>query len=235
MTDCYAPIFDHNYPGMLAISLLLWKINESEHYPLLKHKAKSDAVLLDALEFQKLQSGDQAVFKKVYDAYFGLAIFVVKRCGMNHEEALDIVQDSFIKLFQKANQIKSRETLKSWLMTIARNQAMDYRRKQKLVKKHAESERLNQRQSDEWITGLINDEQLHEMQILVLGELIDDIQEKTKDATFSLFYREGLSIKEIAKHQNEPISTITNRLSRLRKRFREKFEAHLDKLNNSVY
>jgi len=220
---------------MQGIPLLLWELNESIQHPLLNQNVKSDAVLLDALEFQKLQSGDQAVFKKVYDAYFGLAIFVVKRCGMGHEEALDIVQDSFIKLYKKADQIKSRKTLKSWLMTIARHQAMDYRRKQKLVNKHAETERLNQNHFGDNVKGLVSDDQLHEMQLLVIGELIDDIQNETNDETFTLFYRQGLSIKEIAKSRDEPVSTITNRLSRMRKRFREKFETHLKELNDSVY
>ena len=80
---------------------------------MLKSNEKLGSSLLDALEFQKLQTGDQAVFKKVYDAYFGLVVYTVKRCGIEHEEALDIVQDSFIKLYNKANQIKSQNTLKS--------------------------------------------------------------------------------------------------------------------------
>jgi RNA polymerase sigma-70 factor (ECF subfamily) len=202
---------------------------------LLKQNEKPESALLNALEFEKLQSGDQAVFKKVYDAHFGLVVFMVKRCGVSHDEALDIVQDSFIKLYKKANQIQSQNTLKSWLVTTARNQAMDHLRKQKLVAKHAEKERLNQGHDVEVGNGLVSDEQLHELQLVVLGELIEDIQNETNDNTFTLFYRDGMSVKAIAKRQGEPISTITNRLSRLRKRFRDKFETHLKNLHDSVY
>ena len=235
MTLYCTQILEYKSTGTLSIPLLTWQEKFNKDCPLLEENQKPDTVLLDEQEFQKLQSGDQAVFKKVYNAYFGLAVFMAKRCGVNHEEALDIVQDSFIKLFNKAKHIKSRNALKSWLVTTARNQTLDYLRKQKLITRHAEKERLNLGPDDELVNDLVSDDQLHELQLVVLGKLIDDIQNETNDETFALFYRDGMSVKDIANRQGEPISTITNRISRQRKRFRDKFKAHLKNLQDSVY
>lgn len=188
---------------------------------------------LNRYELERLQKGDTLVFKDVYNDHFGLIHHVVNRCGVSGDDSFDIVQDTFYKLFVKAGQINDPKGVKSWLVTTARNLTLDQLRRQQLIQKHSKIQYLNI--EPEKTAGFVSQSELRELEIALLGNLIDEIQYETKDETFALFYREGLTAKEIALRGGEAISTVTNRLSRLRKRFNNKFKIHLEKLHDSVY
>lgn len=188
---------------------------------------------LDNNDFIRLQKGDTIVFKKVYDEFFGLVHYTVKRCGVLNEDSLDVVQDTFYKLFVKAVKINTPQGVKSWLVTTARNLSLDQLRRQQLVQKHSKIHYFNE--NSENTSTFVSKSELRELEIMLLGNLIDEIQTETSDDTFSLFYRDGLTAKEIAHRGGEAISTVTNRLSRLRKKFNNKFKTHLDRLHDSVY
>jgi len=58
------------------------------------------------------------------DALFGFAI------SRTHNEALakDLVQETFIKAFQSAGQVREMDNVKSWLFTVLRNKMIDHYR-----------------------------------------------------------------------------------------------------------
>ncbi len=91
----------------------------------------SDHVLTEQ-EFSSLKKGDATVFRKVYEAYFGLILYVANRCGLPPSEARDVVQDTFFKLYDKAAGLQSVDGLKSWLVITAKNQALDILKKHKM-------------------------------------------------------------------------------------------------------
>lgn len=51
----------------------------------------------------------------------------------NKQEAEDITQETFIKIMKSISSLKDPERLKTWILTIARNTAMDLQRKRKFV------------------------------------------------------------------------------------------------------
>ncbi len=202
-------------------------------------------------EFQKLKLGDRVVFKKVYDQYFALVRFVVNRCGVENDENLDLVQETFIMFYQKSVQIKDIDAIKAWLMTTAKNLAIDYIRRQKMANQHLynlqeqgkdnhpspyqDSENDPLKDDD---NGCLKKEaysaEHRELEDRLVRELIQRVDMETDDDTFSLFYSNGLAAKEIAKLKGESISTITTRLSRLRKRFHHVFVQHLNELRETA-
>jgi len=184
-------------------------------------------------EFRKLKTLNSRVFKKIYDKYYGLIFHVVTRCGITNDDGLDIIHDTFLALYTNLDKIENPEGLKSWLVTTARNLAIDRIRKQRLADKHLESEKT-------YLTGyrcnnMISDTALHELELLLLGRLIDEIRHETDDDTLTLFYRHGLTAREISISRNEPLSTVTNRLSRLRARFKERIAKQIENLRASAY
>jgi RNA polymerase sigma factor (sigma-70 family) len=198
---------------------------------------------LDKETFVRLKAGDHHAFKFVYDAYFGLVQFVVKQCGITGEVALDIVHDTFLGLYKKANTINEPHAVKAWLITAAKNNTVDTLRKRKVASNYSRQRlqenhtdpgnRVNAEEAAE--NGVIAKSELHELEIYLLGKLVDETQRETSDDTFVLYYREGLSAKEIAERNGEPVSTVTNRLSRLRNRYREKIIAQLTNLRESSF
>lgn len=56
-----------------------------------------------------------------------------RRYTSNRDEAKDILQDTFIKIFSKIGQISDAEKLESWMKTIAVHTALDHYRKKKII------------------------------------------------------------------------------------------------------
>ena len=80
---------------------------------------------------QKAQSGDQEAFAGIYDHFADkIYRFIYFRVG-HKEVAEDILSDTFVKSWQKINQINSPSALSAWLYQIARNNIIDYYRLKK--------------------------------------------------------------------------------------------------------
>jgi RNA polymerase sigma-70 factor, ECF subfamily len=77
------------------------------------------------------QAGDTKAFEILYDYYAEkLYRFVFFRVG-HKEIAEDILADTFIKAWQKINQVNSYNAVPSWLYQIAKNNVIDYYRVKK--------------------------------------------------------------------------------------------------------
>lgn len=80
---------------------------------------------------QKAQSGDQNAFGAIYE-HFAEKIYRFIYFRVGHKEvAEDILSDTFVKSWQKINQINSPAALSGWLYQIARNNIIDYYRLKK--------------------------------------------------------------------------------------------------------
>jgi RNA polymerase sigma-70 factor (ECF subfamily) len=184
-------------------------------------------------QFDRIKSGDKTVFKWVYDQYFGLVHYLVKRCGLNDDDALDIVQESFFKLYKNIDSIQTPQGIKSWLITTARNMAIDHLRKRNTENAYLESA---QNAPEELVEqdGL-SPSLLRALEVELLSKLLREFEQQTKDDTLTLFYQQGLSAKTIAQTKGEPISTVTNRISRARQKFRKTIEIHIQNLHDNLY
>lgn len=80
---------------------------------------------------QKAQSGDQDAFGRIYDHFADkIYRFIYFRVG-HKEVAEDVLSDTFVKSWQKINQINSPAALSGWLYQIAKNNIIDYYRLKK--------------------------------------------------------------------------------------------------------
>ena len=80
---------------------------------------------------QKAQSGDQDAFGRIYDHFADkIYRFIYFRVG-HKEVAEDVLSDTFVKSWQKINQINSPTALSGWLYQIAKNNIIDYYRLKK--------------------------------------------------------------------------------------------------------
>src|SRR3989344_7804810 len=80
---------------------------------------------------QKAQSGDQDAFGRIYDHFADkIYRFIYFRVG-HKEVAEDVLSDTFVKSWQKINQINSPEALSGWLYQIAKHNIIDYYRLKK--------------------------------------------------------------------------------------------------------
>lgn len=89
---------------------------------------------------QRAQIGDQIAFGLIYD-HFAEKIYRFIYFRVGHKEvAEDVLSDTFVKAWQKINQINSPQALAGWLYQIARNNIIDYYRLKKELVPLAEVE-----------------------------------------------------------------------------------------------
>lgn len=73
----------------------------------------------------------RAGFAKLVDAYGQSLYWKVRHIVMSHDDANDIVQESFIKAWTNLESFRGQSQLSTWLYRIAMNEALDFLRRQK--------------------------------------------------------------------------------------------------------
>jgi RNA polymerase sigma-70 factor, ECF subfamily len=74
---------------------------------------------------EKVKKGDQDAFRKLVEEYRQQAFSMAFRIICDEEEARDIVQDSFIKIWQKMETYDRTQKFSTWLYKIVANTAID--------------------------------------------------------------------------------------------------------------
>ena len=77
-----------------------------------------------------LHNGDRAAMRQLYNQYSGFAMATALRYVADRDDACDIVQDSFVRIFQSIERFEYRGegSLKSWLLRIVANEALGFLR-----------------------------------------------------------------------------------------------------------
>lgn len=159
------------------------------------------------VSFPMSEKKKSEVFNRIYkDERKGLLAFIRKRVD-DVDEAEDILQDVFVRLYNSMDLIDSLEKVVSWLFTVTRNRITDSYRK-----KRPETRDLNDTAFGE-LTVDDSDSEMNSDSDLIwesLTEAIEQLPEEQKEA-YLLHEFEGLSIKEIAEVQGVTQNTVLSR------------------------
>ena len=127
----------------------------------------------------------------------------------NSEEAADITQDIFIKIYQNINKFQENSSFKAWLIRIAKNYCIDHWRKNKKYQDHIElNDNIHTLKSASPEESIIADSE-KELLRRNLKTLPEDIR-------MLIIMRdiEGHSYNKISKDFNLPLGTIKSRINR---------------------
>ncbi|MCK9470466.1 MAG: sigma-70 family RNA polymerase sigma factor [Bacilli bacterium] len=80
---------------------------------------------------KQLQQQNQEAFEYIYDQYFNLVSYVIFTIVGDTEVTKELVQDSFLKMWNNIDKFRLNTNFKAWLLTIAKNTAKDYLRTKK--------------------------------------------------------------------------------------------------------
>ena len=142
-----------------------------------------------------LQKGtDQGAFRALVEKYQERLYWHIRRLVGAHEDANDVVQNTFIKVFRSIKNFKGHSSLYTWLYRIATNEALTFikqqKRKQATSLSDVETGLENKLKADHYFDG-------DEVQ-LKLKIAISRLPEK-QQLVFNLRYYDELSYKEISK------------------------------------
>ena len=151
----------------------------------------------------------QALFLKHHDE---LHLFARNIVADNYAAA-DIVQEVFVKLWQKSVNIQELDSPRSYLFRAVKNACINYLKQLASERKKNESfyDELQAREIFELNTG---EKQILEIEtISALNKAVDELPEKYKEVIVLSRYR-GYSTKEIAEQLQLPVRTVETRIYR---------------------
>ncbi|MFT5616822.1 MAG: RNA polymerase sigma factor (sigma-70 family) [Arenicella sp.] len=152
------------------------------------------------------QKGNESAKKEIYQLFAGKMMGLCVRYSKNIEEAEDIFQEGFIKVFQNIKKLKDSDLLEPWMKRIFINTAINYYHKEKKHYYHSDSESLETSHDDsESVIDQISQQEL-------LG-LIEKLPQGCR-IVFNLYIMEGYKHDEIAKMLEISLGTSKSQLSR---------------------
>jgi len=148
---------------------------------------------MDDLYIQKVLNGDTEGFRYFISNYKDLAFSVAISVVKDEFWAEEVVQESFIKVFQKLKTFKGHSSFKTWFYRIVINEAFQRLREEK--KQHVYQEEFREVELDtveDSLNGLTPEEQA-----VLVQEALKRIPPK-ESLVLRLFYLENQSTKTIA-------------------------------------
>ncbi len=173
-----------------------------------------------------LRNGSFKAFEAIYNTYSGkLYNFILTISKRDKYMAEEIVQSTFIKLWEVHEQIDPQHRILSYLSKIAKNllfnkykrQTVEYVYQEYFLNKQTDHDNTTENEIDfRWLDKFIN-------------ELIEQLPPSRKKI-FILKKKEDRSTKEIAEMMSISVSTVETQLSLAMKYIRSEFEKNSDKL-----
>jgi len=162
--------------------------------------------------------GQHAAFEELLNRYKNLVYSVVLRMVNDREDANDQAQEIFIKIYKNIEKYRPDFKFSTWLIKIATNHVIDFRRRTKNEAQVAyleatEDAPVGVEQSPE-------DAYVAKEQTEALATMIKELPEMYR-LPIVLYHQQGLSYQEISEIVDEPMSKVKNRIFRARKLLKE--------------
>jgi RNA polymerase sigma factor (sigma-70 family) len=170
--------------------------------------------------------GSSLAQKKLFEKFAPKMLFVCQRYCKNTEEAEDVLQEGFVKIFQSLPKYTNQGTLEGWMRRIFVNTALDILRKEKNFK-------LNSSLSDVDFMISNNEKTSDNIEAEDLLKLISNMP-KGYQIVFNMFAVEGYSHKEIAELLSITEETSKSQYFRARTYLRKQLEKNEEVLENKM-
>jgi len=169
---------------------------------------------------QQAAAGDRAACRRLFEQHREAAFRVALRITGCQQDALDVVQDSFIRAFECLGEFQHGAQFRTWLLRIVTNRALDVLRARRVrlaipLDGHDDEARLQLADRDPARSPQVP---------LERGELADRLRRAVESlppdqrAVFALYASGDMTYEEIAEILGIPIGTVMSRLYHARRR-----------------
>ncbi|MGJ3245302.1 MAG: sigma-70 family RNA polymerase sigma factor [Elainellaceae cyanobacterium] len=164
----------------------------------------TDLDLLDALK-----AGQTDALSTIYDRYANLVFKVALRILNNRDEAEDVTQEIFLKIWNRANLYEpNRGSFSNFLVTMARSRAIDK------LRSRGSKFRFLQRWQAVIVHTVSHETPLESISIEERSQFVHSALRTLSDnerQILEISYYEGLSYSAIAEQLNLPLGTVKSR------------------------
>jgi RNA polymerase sigma-70 factor (ECF subfamily) len=165
-------------------------------------------------------SGDQEGFTELVTRYKNLVYSVILRKTNDSEEANDIAQDVFLKIYKNLRSYSPEYKFSTWVMRITTNHIIDQHRK-----KRQETVPMDDHIHEIESSGAeVSPETIYirREQTQRINRIVADLPDMYK-IPIVMYHQEGLSYHDISEIIGEPLSKVKNRIFRGRKLLKDSY------------
>ena len=155
---------------------------------------------------ERLKNGDPKAFEILYNKYFDLVYSLAIKALKNRDVASDIVQDTFIKIWNNRDNISVELSLEHQLIVLSKNVIHDF------LRKRIREEKLLGDLSQIEISELFETKQGHSHQLNKLHKAIKSLPVRQKEI-IEMAKFEGLTYEEIGRTLNISKHTVSSHFS----------------------
>ena len=154
------------------------------------------------------------IFTKLYEEYSSYMYGICLRYTKNTEEAQDVLQDGFIKVYNALDSFKGDSNIKTWISRIMINTAINHYRKKKV---------LNTFSTEETEVEVLRFDKIDVINKMSADELLDLMHflPEGYKLVFNLYAIEGYKHREIAEMLDITEGTSKSQLSKARNKLQE--------------
>ncbi len=157
--------------------------------------------------------GDSGSQEKLYRQFSAAMYGLCMQYASSEEDAQDILQDGFVKVFKKIGQVKEAKALPGWIRRVMINTALERYRNQVVMQRIDEDPMI--------LNDQITDDVLDELNAEALVMMIRELPPRYR-MVFNLYAIEGYTHKEIGEMLGISDGTSKSNLSRARAILQEK-------------
>ena len=166
---------------------------------------------------QGCRHSDRLAQKFLYERFFGRVFGIAMRYTKNQEEALDILNTAFLKVFTSLDKYEDNSNLAGWIAKIVFNTAIDHVRRNTKYRQVMDFNIEND--------GAVGNDSLDNLQVEDLYKLIQKLPASSR-SVFNLYVVDGYKHKEISEMLHISVGTSKWHLSNARKELQEMISVH---------
>lgn len=171
----------------------------------------------------KLKEGNPAAYEELFKQTFPRLIGYCRLFIHEQDQANDLVQECFIKLWEKRTSIKTTQSVESLLFVMLRNRCLNYLRDQKLHKPETEIDSVGENELQHLFQlDFIGKEEssLEEQLIVAIRESVEKLPEKRK-IVFTKSKLEGKKNKDVADELGISVKAVEKHLHQAKEQIRK--------------
>lgn len=161
--------------------------------------------------------GDEMAFEELFNRHWSTLYQAVFGVVKDKEVASDIVQEIFVKLWEKRNELQIRN-MRQYLIGAARLKSFEYLRNGKIAQQHIE--RLQEVKEENTTEAWLNSKELQK----TIERCVQQLPNKAKEV-FKLSRFEHLSNREISSRLNISIKTVEGHITKALKSLSQEIDA----------
>lgn len=175
-------------------------------------------------------AGEEEVFRDLVLRYQSRLVNYVYRILHDYEEAHDLSQEVFLRIYRALDRFDPKYRFSTWLFRVAQNAAIDRIRKRRLKLVSMQRPDSSDRDGGEW--DFPSDEagpysELHNQERgVAIQRAIEDLKEEYRELIVLRHFGD-LSYDEIAELKEMPLGTVKNKLFRGRQMLKKRLKEYL--------